>query len=108
MMNYPTLSAFRWVPKVYQERCKARPAFRKALAETSNRSKQMRLDLGVTKHGRKLRRLEIDHDPAHRTRLASENIAVLDVVGDKAIGAIVLDRAFEKGDLASTALTGTA
>jgi len=33
MMNYPTLSAFRWVPKVYQERCEARPAFRKALAD---------------------------------------------------------------------------
>ena len=52
--------------------------------------------------------LQIDHDAAHRTRLASEDMTVLHVVGGEAIGTILLDRAFEKRDLASTALTGAA
>jgi hypothetical protein len=52
--------------------------------------------------------LQIDHDAAHRTRLASEDMAVLFIVGGEGGGAILLDRTFEKRDFASTALTGAA
>jgi len=52
--------------------------------------------------------LDIDYDTADRARLASKNVAVLFVVRGKTIGAIVLDLAFEKRDLAGTALAGAA
>jgi hypothetical protein len=63
---------------------------------------------GVGRARRVRLRLNIDHDTADRARLASENVAVLFVVRGKTIGAIVLDRAFEKCDLAGTALAGAA
>src|SRR6266436_119375 len=52
--------------------------------------------------------LEIDHDAPHGARLASKDMALLFIIGRECVSAILLDRAFQKGDLAGTALTGAA